>query len=106
MNWVDPYGLWALGDPLPQNVVDFSAGLGDGLLLRLGALGREKLGLNSVNICNDSYAAGSLISFFGGLGRLLYAGTAKTGAAFASSGVSASIFRNRIIIRHQLSWPI
>ena len=29
VSYVDPYGLWAEGDPLPQSVVDFSAGFGD-----------------------------------------------------------------------------
>ncbi|WP_027710090.1 RHS repeat-associated core domain-containing protein [Zooshikella ganghwensis] len=31
MRYYDPYGLWAWGDPLPQGLVDFSAGFGDGI---------------------------------------------------------------------------
>lgn len=57
--YIDPYGLWAWGDPLPQGVVDFSAGMGDAVSLGLTDWIRDQMGANgAVNTCSDSYGAG------------------------------------------------
>lgn len=90
---VDPNGL--LPD-LPQGIVDFSAGLGDGLLLGTGPYIRASLGIGSVGMCSCAYSAGSWASLAGGAGRLAYAGIAKAGSELASSGQAASAFRTEL----------
>jgi RHS repeat-associated protein len=80
---------------LPQGLVDFSAGLGDALLLGLGNPARDLLGINaSVNTTSGEYQAGSWTSFALGLGRLGYAAIAKGYSVFAQSGAAASAFRS------------
>ena len=93
----DPYGLWAVGDPLPQGVVDFSAGLGDALLLGFGDDLRGLAGVDGgVNECSSAYQAGGWTSFAFGGARLAYAGLVKGGSILASSGAAASAFRNNV----------
>ncbi len=92
---VDPYGLLDLPS-LPQGLVDFSAGLGDGLLLGTGPYIRDALDIGSVNGCSCAYSAGSWVSMAGGVGRMAYAGIAKAGSALASSGAAASAFRSEL----------
>jgi RHS repeat-associated protein len=92
---VDPYGLFDLPS-LPQGVVDFSAGLGDGLLLGTGSYMRDALGVGSVGTCSCAYSAGSWASMAGGVGRMAYAGLAKAGSVMASSGAAASAFRSEL----------
>lgn len=66
LGYIDPYGLWAWGDPLPQGSVDFSAGFGDTLTSGFGAfdtslteMAREALGSNdAVNKCSSAYNYG------------------------------------------------
>lgn len=91
--YVDPYGLFDL-PMLPQPAVNFSAGLGDALLLGTGSYLRDLAGVNGgVNQCSDAYKFGGWTSFAFGVGRLGYAGLAKAGSMFASSGLEASAFR-------------
>ena len=73
--------------------MDFSAGLGDGLLLGTGSYIRDALGIGSVNTCSCAYSAGSWTSFGAGAARMAYAGIAKAGSVLASSGEAASAFR-------------
>jgi RHS repeat-associated protein len=89
----DPYGL--LPD-VPQGVVNFSAGLGDGLLLGTGPYIRGALNIGSVETCSCAYSAGSLTSFGAGAARMAYAGVAKAGSLLASSGKAASEFRESL----------
>jgi RHS repeat-associated protein len=57
--YTDPLGLWEWGDPLPQGLVDFTAGFGDHLSFGLTNVVREATGLNGVvNKCDGLYAAG------------------------------------------------
>jgi len=93
ISFVDPDGLLP---SLPQGLVDFSAGLGDGLLLGTGPYIRDALGIGSVRTCSCAYSAGSWASLAGGAGRLAYAGLAKAGSALASSGQAASAFRSEL----------
>ena len=59
MSAIDPYGLWALGDPLPQWTVDGSAGFGDTLSFGLTDRIRDRMGINSVvNKCSRAYHNG------------------------------------------------
>jgi hypothetical protein len=92
--FTDPLGLWAVGDPLPQPVVDFSAGLGDALLLGTGGYFRDLTGLDGgVDQCSDAYDYGAIAALAAGGGRIAYAGLAKGGSLLASSGAQASAFR-------------
>jgi RHS repeat-associated protein len=59
MTYIDPYGLWAWGDPLPQSAVDFSAGFGDTLSLGATDWLRDQVGTNgAVDKCSGAYSAG------------------------------------------------
>ena len=80
-------------------MANFSAGLGDALLLGYGDNLRkgwaDVLGIDDyVDPCSTSYNAGAWSSFALGVGRLGYAGLAKAGSLFASSGAAASAFRD------------
>ena len=90
ISYVDPNGL------LPQGLVDFSAGLGDGLLLGTGPYIRDAFGIGSVSTCSCAYSVGSWTSMAAGGARLAYAGIAKIGSAMASSGAAASAFRSSL----------
>ncbi|GLS24470.1 hypothetical protein GCM10007877_01810 [Marinibactrum halimedae] len=70
INYYDPYGLWAIGDPLPQGLVDFSAGFGD--TLGAGYI-RDALGIGGVNKCSLAYLGGGLAgASMGPVGRVGY----------------------------------
>jgi uncharacterized protein RhaS with RHS repeats len=92
---IDPTGLLDLPS-LPDSVVNFSAGLGDGLLLGTGPYIRDALGIGSVGTCSCAYSVGSWASLAGGVGRIAYAGIAKAGSVLASSGTAASAFRSEL----------
>jgi RHS repeat-associated protein len=62
MSYVDPYGLWAIGDPLPQWLVDGAAGFGAGLTGGLVGDGA------SVNQCSKAYQWSSWAGITAGLG--------------------------------------
>ena len=88
VNLVDPTGLYWLKD-----LSDFSAGLGDALLLGTGQYLRDLFNINGVNPCSIAYRAGSWSSFALGAARLGYAGLAKVGSMVAPSGLKAAAFR-------------
>lgn len=95
--YYDPYGLWAWGDPLPQDVVDASAGLGDALLWGTGGYLRDAFGIDGgVDPCSDAYRYGSWGALAAGGARLTYAGLVKGGSLLASSGLAASEFRSQV----------
>jgi RHS repeat-associated protein len=48
LNLYDPYSLWTWGDPLPQGLVDFSAGMGDAISFNLTSEIRNMMGTNCV----------------------------------------------------------
>jgi RHS repeat-associated protein len=80
----DPLGLWAFGDPLPQGVVDFSAGWGDELSFGLTNQVRNLAGWNDVvDKCSGAYAGGEVAGFLNGL--------ALGGANGAKSAVKAEL---------------
>jgi RHS repeat-associated protein len=102
VNFIDPTGHlgiedfegFAAGMPqIPQAAVDASAGFGDALLFGFGQDLRDALDIGGVNQCSRAYKLGALTSLAVGTGRLAYAGIAKLGAVFASSGLQASAFR-------------
>ncbi len=92
LKYFDPYGLFEL-PVLHQGVVDFSAGLGDALLLGFGSDLRNFAGIGGINQCSDAYQYGGYSSFAAGSARLAYAGLAKAGSILAPSAASASSFR-------------
>ena len=56
---IDPLGLWAIGDPLPWWLVNYSAGLGDALSFGLTYEWRDVEGTNDVvNFCSRAYWGG------------------------------------------------
>jgi len=98
--FVDPYGLsFCPADlpELPQSVVNFSAGLGDGLLLGFGDELRSVLGVDgAVDLSSTEYSAGSWASFAFGGARLTYSAAAKAGSVIAPTALSASKFRTSL----------
>lgn len=103
--YMDPLGLWWFGDPLPQGVVDFSAGLGDGALATLsfgfvsGQRLRDSLNIGSVNVCATEYRGGlvtgtaATLSTYAGaaIPKILIHYTTRAGAAgIAATGLRAS----------------
>ncbi|MGD9505601.1 MAG: RHS repeat-associated core domain-containing protein [Syntrophobacteraceae bacterium] len=61
VNGIDPYGLWAWGDDLPQWFVNGSAGFGDTLSFGTTNWARNQMGTNgAVNKCSTSYSNGEL----------------------------------------------
>ncbi len=79
--YADPYGLWAIGDPLPQGVVDAVTGFGDGVsrALTLGFYStsdyREWRGIDGgVDSCSAWYKGGSYTGYAWGAGTFWTAG--------------------------------
>ena len=100
VNMIDPYGLYSLYE-LEHDLANYSAGLGDALLLGFGDnlrdLTGDALGLSDVvDPCSASYKAGGWTSFAFGVSRLGYAALAKGGSILASSGAAASVFRSSL----------
>lgn len=89
----DPWAFFYDIDNFSAGSANFSAGVGDALLLGTGESLRSAAGIGGINQCSTAYKAGGWASFGVGIGRLGYAGLAKGGAMFASSGKAASLFR-------------
>jgi len=81
---------------IPSGVTDYSAGLGDALLLGTGPALREKMGIQTVNTCSGAYKAGAATSLGFGLARLGYAAGAKAISFLASSGTQAFAMRESL----------
>jgi RHS repeat-associated protein len=97
VNRVDPFGLDWVDSDLWSGIVDFSAGLGDALLLSFGDDIRDLLGIDEVaDACSKAYGAGALASLAVGAGRVAYAGVAKGISIFAKSGAAASAGRAQL----------
>jgi len=108
---VDPLGLFGIDDIYgfvynqtgwtpSQGLVDYTAGFGDAASLGATNLVRYLNDTNTgVNKCSTAYRAGAWTSFGLGVGRLAYAGLAKTGSVLASSGADASAFRSWLRVR-------
>lgn len=89
VNYTDPLGLWRWGDPLPQNWVNFSAGMGDVILFGQGQRLRDWFGIDGgVDRCSSAYSAGEWAglgaSFLtGAAGGVRAAGTRGAGLEFS-----------------------
>ena len=87
VNWIDPTGLWAWGDPLPQGLVDFSAGMGDTILFGFGDELRDFFGVDGgVDKCSSAYGAGE----WAGIGVSFVGGGAAGWKAAGTKGVKGS----------------
>ena len=94
LKWAQRFFLDRLfGNLLTLQVADFSAGLGDALLLGAGPRFRRELDIDVVDQCSGAYSAGAWSSFAFGAARVGHAGLAKGASILASSGVQASAFR-------------
>ncbi len=78
VSFIDPLGLWAIGDPLDQGVVDAVAGFGDGVsrVLTLGMTStsnvRATLGIDGgVNMCSASCNGGKYAGYAWGAATLV-----------------------------------
>jgi RHS repeat-associated protein len=116
--YFDPNGLWAWGDPLPQGLVDFSAGMGDVLLFGQGQMLRDVFDVDGgINKCSSEYSAGEWtgigISFATGVvGGVRAAGARAVGREFshwipARMGGPRTIFNGNYVstATHALSDP-
>ena len=64
----DPLGLWRFGDPLPQGIVDFSAGWGASVSFGLTNQVNRLLGsADVVDQCSRAYAGGEAFGFLNNL---------------------------------------
>lgn len=111
INFSDPFGLCAqestsdttkAQEPsedcrtATEKVVDFSAGLGDALLLGTGPYLRQALGIEGVNRCSSAYAAGAVASLAAGTARIGYAVAAKGISVMAATPAAASAGRETL----------
>ena len=82
LNFIDPYGLWAIGDPLPQGLVDSVTGFGDAFLIP--ELVRDALDIDGgVNKCSAAYRGGKIGGFITGGVPFALRGAAAAGATRA-----------------------
>jgi RHS repeat-associated protein len=96
--YIDPNGLWAIGDPLPQAVVDFGAGLGDVLTFGITGAIRDQFDIGGVNKCSNAYTAGEVAGIAASIATGFTAGTRAVARAsspnnwsnFSHSGTPAS----------------
>lgn len=96
IGFTDPYGLWAFGDPLPQGLVDFSAGWGDMVSFGLTNKIRDLAGTNDVvNRCSGSYRGGEAAGFVNDL-AIGWAGGARS-AVKGYAEFSHSLLPNRFL---------
>lgn len=97
VNLVDPEGLWAWGDPLPQGVVDFSAGWGDMISFGITNQIRNVMGTNGVvNRCSAAYTGGEA---FGFVNMIAVGGAFGAEAAEANAGRAGFEFSHWIPAR-------
>jgi RHS repeat-associated protein len=69
INLIDPMGLWAWGDPLPQGVVDGVAGFGDTMSFGFSGWARGQMGFDGgVNKCSGAYGVGVAAGIGVGIG--------------------------------------
>jgi RHS repeat-associated protein len=77
--YMDPYGLWRWGDPLPQDFVDFSAGFGDVLTFGITRQARNLFDIGGVDECSSAYSYGE----YAGIAASVATGFAAGTRAFA-----------------------
>ena len=75
VNMIDPLGLWAWGDPLPQGVVNAAAGFGDGISFGGTDWIRGQMGTNgSVDKCSLTYSSSKYAGYAWGIATVWSAG--------------------------------
>jgi RHS repeat-associated protein len=100
IDYLDPLGLWEVGDPLPQNVVDFAAGFGDTLSWGGAGAIRNFFNINSVDSCSGSYGMGQA----GGVAFSLAFGGAHLGRHALNVGIKQFFRDPRAYSTVQKQW--
>lgn len=99
--YFDPYGLWAIGDPLPAGIVNGVAGFGDTLSFGLSGVARDLLGWGtSVDRCSRGYRGGQLA----GVAYSLAFGGAHLGRAALNQGIKRVFVDPRSWSAVQRTW--
>ncbi|WP_341939657.1 Lcl domain-containing protein [Marinimicrobium sp. C2-29] len=100
VNFIDPLGLWSVGDPLPQGLVNASAGFGDGLLNAVtvgvwnGDAVRGGLGMDAaVSSGSSEYQSGNLVGSAAGT-LVGVGGAAKSGYSIYQARQRAMAWRS------------
>ncbi|HNG37154.1 MAG TPA: RHS repeat-associated core domain-containing protein [Nitrosomonas sp.] len=129
MGFVDSYGLWAIGDPLSQGIVNAIAGFGDGIssFVTFGMYStidaRKILGINGgVDYCSASYSSGKYAGYTWGAGTLWVAGLnggansvfwAGKGASIDAAAIGTTIAKtpigailNGLGVKNKLVWNL
>lgn len=65
--WIDPLGLWRIGDPLPQQLIDGVAGFGDNVSMGLTKKIRNSFGIDGGVTESASYETGNVLGEIPGL---------------------------------------
>ena len=66
-NWVDIFGLWSFGDPLPQWLVDGAAGFGDNISMGITKKARQLFGISGGVTESTAYKTGDWLGEIPGL---------------------------------------
>jgi RHS repeat-associated protein len=87
--YADPLGLYTWGDPLPDWLVDFSAGMGDTVSFGATRWLRQKIGSDGVvNTCSAAYSGGEWAGLGVSVGTGLAGGVRAAGARGAGKEFS------------------
>ena len=65
--WVDIFGLWSFGDPLPQWLVDGAAGFGDNISMGITKKARQSFGISGGVTESTAYKTGDWLGEIPGL---------------------------------------
>lgn len=87
--YADPYGLWSIGDPLPQGLVDSVTGFGDAFLIP--ELIRDAFDFGTVDECSAAYKGGKITGII--WGAIPFA--ARTAAAVGATRFGRVLNANR-----------
>jgi RHS repeat-associated protein len=87
--YMDPYGLWALGDPIDQRIVDAVTGFGDAFLIP--ELIRDAFDFGTVDKCSAAYRGGKITGVI--WGAVPFA--ARTAAAVGATRFGQVLNANR-----------
>lgn len=101
LSQIDPYGLWAIGDPLSQDIVNVVTGFGDGASFGLSRRYREWRDIDGgVDVCSNLYLGGEFVgNTFPAWGRVAYivrVGSVGRKATTIEAALAASAERNAV----------
>ncbi|RRD55623.1 RHS repeat-associated core domain-containing protein, partial [Comamonadaceae bacterium OH2545_COT-014] len=103
LGYIDPYGLWAWGDPIDKRIVDFAAGWGDTISFGITNSVRGFMGTNEwVNKCSLVYRGGESLGLINSL-SIGWVGGVKS-VARAKSISNWQHYSHTLIPRRVLVW--